>query len=428
MTGSTIDRDCEDTLRRERPQAKFGTEVWLQCCISEERNYSQKSHSYFTNWDLHWKNIKDQTSGMNDENQHQNMVASVSIYSGSERAICYELLRMMGAKCTKKLSRKNTHLICQKPEGPKFVKAQEWKLIVCDLDWLTQCVLVADRKRGQSRLPLQQSQDEIPRVETPEEQSENVDPSSATPRLTTPISLLVSSTHDEPPAPSLQFSSLSTSLSNNLLLSDEQKHQLPQSSNDRVKEEAYSFRKPFDELSKAPQLRKRKGSQENIQNVEEDKIKDETTVLYTNPECVLTGSTPTPLLLETDEDKENLQLSESFENMHTCESDLPSSKPASPNHDSGPEKSSIMISSDSQKINGANFVQVKDIPGDLTQFEHLVSQLDAELTTSPSLDLSAVPHQQMSSSFNQHQKDMSTSSSIIYSLSSTASTANVRRN
>lgn len=67
------------------------------------------------------------------------MVTSVSIYSGAERAICQELLELFGSSFTKKLTRRNTHLICRGSDGPKYKKAIEWGLTIATIEWLFEC-------------------------------------------------------------------------------------------------------------------------------------------------------------------------------------------------------------------------------------------------------------------------------------------------
>ena len=58
------------------------------------------------------------------------MRISISVYEGPERSAIVQLLRIMGARYTSKLKRKNTHLICRAAEGHKFGRAQGWGITV----------------------------------------------------------------------------------------------------------------------------------------------------------------------------------------------------------------------------------------------------------------------------------------------------------
>ena len=48
--------------------------------------------------------------------QPEAMKVSISVYEGPERSAIVQLLRIMGARYTSKLNRKNTHLICREAE------------------------------------------------------------------------------------------------------------------------------------------------------------------------------------------------------------------------------------------------------------------------------------------------------------------------
>lgn len=67
------------------------------------------------------------------------MITSVSAYCGAERAMCCELLGLLGSCFTKKLTRKNTHLVCKGSDGPKYRKALEWGLRIVTIEWLLDC-------------------------------------------------------------------------------------------------------------------------------------------------------------------------------------------------------------------------------------------------------------------------------------------------
>lgn len=65
-----------------------------------------------------------------------------------ERLHINRLVNTLGACSTDNFSRKNTHLICCKKEGPKYDSAQKWGIPVVTAEWLYKC---AEKKL---RLPL----------------------------------------------------------------------------------------------------------------------------------------------------------------------------------------------------------------------------------------------------------------------------------
>ncbi|KAJ1975271.1 protein kinase activating protein dpb11 [Dimargaris verticillata] len=68
--------------------------------------------------------------------QCQTLVIGISGYEGLEREHLLRLIECLGAQCTEKFSRKNTHLLCPHPSGPKFAKAQQWGRSVVDAAWI----------------------------------------------------------------------------------------------------------------------------------------------------------------------------------------------------------------------------------------------------------------------------------------------------
>ncbi|KAJ1969226.1 protein kinase activating protein dpb11, partial [Dimargaris xerosporica] len=68
--------------------------------------------------------------------QCQSLVIGISGYEGLEREHLLRLMKCLGAQCTEKFSRKNTHLLCPRPSGPKFAKAQQWGRSVVDAAWI----------------------------------------------------------------------------------------------------------------------------------------------------------------------------------------------------------------------------------------------------------------------------------------------------
>ncbi|KAJ1965651.1 protein kinase activating protein dpb11, partial [Dispira parvispora] len=67
--------------------------------------------------------------------QCRGLVIGISGFEGLPREHLIKFIRALGAECTEKFSRKNTHLVCKAPQGPKYDKAMQWGIPVMDEKW-----------------------------------------------------------------------------------------------------------------------------------------------------------------------------------------------------------------------------------------------------------------------------------------------------
>ncbi|KAI5638569.1 twin BRCT domain-containing protein [Phthorimaea operculella] len=118
------------------------------------------------------------------------VVASLSTYSGVERAFLDELAKLLGATTQLRFCRRNTanalastHLICPTPSGDKYTGALKWGLPAVNAAWLTDCAkegrrvsekeyLVGDTKAPPSPEPVQKVQSENDTTEQPPSKSD----------------------------------------------------------------------------------------------------------------------------------------------------------------------------------------------------------------------------------------------------------------
>ncbi|CAK4162570.1 unnamed protein product [Aphanomyces euteiches] len=127
------------SLCQAMPHAKLATELWLQCCLQDGIIYPRRKHKLFRcSADAHASSFPPLPLPCFDS-----MVACISMFVDVERAVLSCLLRLAGATLTLKLSKRNTHLVCRLPEGPKFEKAVEWKLAIVNAKWLITSVSAA---------------------------------------------------------------------------------------------------------------------------------------------------------------------------------------------------------------------------------------------------------------------------------------------
>ncbi|PIK57828.1 putative PAX-interacting protein 1 [Apostichopus japonicus] len=68
-------------------------------------------------------------------------VIAVTGFEGTERNDVKTMIEMIGATYTGYLSRGNTLLICRRPEGFKYEKAQEWRMPTVNVRWLSDIIL-----------------------------------------------------------------------------------------------------------------------------------------------------------------------------------------------------------------------------------------------------------------------------------------------
>ncbi|XP_022094041.1 PAX-interacting protein 1-like isoform X2 [Acanthaster planci] len=71
----------------------------------------------------------------------KDQVISMSGFEGGERNDVKTLIELLGAKYTGYFTRGNTLLVCNRMEGAKYEKAQEWRIPVINVQWLNDLVL-----------------------------------------------------------------------------------------------------------------------------------------------------------------------------------------------------------------------------------------------------------------------------------------------
>lgn len=76
----------------------------------------------------------------------KDLIIAITGFVGEERKQIILQIKNCGAKYTDKFSRTNTHLICDKPQGEKYVRACEWNSAhIVTVNWLIDCIKKGDR-------------------------------------------------------------------------------------------------------------------------------------------------------------------------------------------------------------------------------------------------------------------------------------------
>ncbi|CAG9782681.1 unnamed protein product [Diatraea saccharalis] len=115
--------------------AEAVTVFWLKDCLSQQELV-----------DIQYYHRPVKVAQWNDTPPLKGVVASLSTYSGIERAFLDELAKLLGATTQLRFCRRNTanalastHLICPTPTGDKYLGAVKWGLPAVKATWLLQC-------------------------------------------------------------------------------------------------------------------------------------------------------------------------------------------------------------------------------------------------------------------------------------------------
>ncbi|CAB3256134.1 unnamed protein product, partial [Arctia plantaginis] len=162
-----LDFDVRDLLT---PTADAVTVFWLKDCLSQQelvpiQYYHRPVHVSWTTGPL------------------AGVVASLSTYSGVERAFLDELAKLLGATTQLRFCRRNTanalastHLICPTATGDKYLGALKWGLPAVSADWLLDCARDGTRLSELNYLVGDTKAPERPIQEEEEEMQEEADP------------------------------------------------------------------------------------------------------------------------------------------------------------------------------------------------------------------------------------------------------------
>ncbi|XP_026323317.1 DNA topoisomerase 2-binding protein 1 [Hyposmocoma kahamanoa] len=178
-----LDFDPGDLLTRT---AEPVTVFWVKDCLSQQE---------LLPIDYYHRPVKLSQWGQGPGPLH-GVVASLSTYSGVERAFLDELAKLLGATTQLRFCRRNTanalastHLICPSPVGDKYIGALKWGLPAVTAAWLLACAeegrrvseknfLVGETKAPPSPEPA--ACEDAPPV-PPEPEKENIDENAMRP-------------------------------------------------------------------------------------------------------------------------------------------------------------------------------------------------------------------------------------------------------
>lgn len=149
------EEDAEADKTQERPQKRarhekkprqrmlqFVSDLWVNCSLAAKLKLSFASHDLF---DVSSNQPRALFSSPVPLPGFNEVIASTSVYREIELLVVIELLRLAGARVTRKLSSQNTHLICRTAFSMKLAKAAKWGLHVVSARWVVDSLLQGRR-------------------------------------------------------------------------------------------------------------------------------------------------------------------------------------------------------------------------------------------------------------------------------------------
>ena len=100
----------------------------------------------------------DMSTKKNDKERCKKLLVSVTGYQGANRYTIRSMVNEIGADWSDNLSRRNTHLVCEKAEGQKYTKALEWGIHVVSIEWLRRIVKYGYEEGSEDKLSLNNTQ------------------------------------------------------------------------------------------------------------------------------------------------------------------------------------------------------------------------------------------------------------------------------
>lgn len=125
--------------RRRKGALTFVSDLWLNCSLAKGEKLPYQSHELFAATLHQPRSLFPVALPLRC---FRGVRASVSVYYDVDRLVVEELLRVAGARVTDNLKKdRNTHLICQKPIGRKFIMAEQWGLTIVTARWVVESII-----------------------------------------------------------------------------------------------------------------------------------------------------------------------------------------------------------------------------------------------------------------------------------------------
>ncbi|KAG2767877.1 hypothetical protein JG687_00008129 [Phytophthora cactorum] len=134
-------RARQDKKPRQR-MLQFVSDLWVNCSLAARMKLSFSSHELFGVSAYRPRALFTSPVPLPG---FQDVIASTSVYRDVEQLVVMELLRLAGARVTRKLSAQNTHLICKTAFSMKLAKARKWGLYVVKARWVVDSLLQGKR-------------------------------------------------------------------------------------------------------------------------------------------------------------------------------------------------------------------------------------------------------------------------------------------
>ncbi|GMF13029.1 unnamed protein product [Phytophthora lilii] len=135
-------KDSGINRKRRQRMLLFVSDLWVNCSLAARTKLSFASHELLAVSENQPRAIFTSAVPLPG---FQDVVASSSVYRDIELLVVTELLRIAGAHVPKNFTAHNTHLVCLKPLGMKYIKASKYGLHIVKARWVVDSLLSGKR-------------------------------------------------------------------------------------------------------------------------------------------------------------------------------------------------------------------------------------------------------------------------------------------
>ena len=156
-------KTAEDTARKMLATAKKNREDIEAQAKSSNKEVSD-AQKFLAEVEARWEviaiDIDDDMSKKNDKERCKKFLVAVTGFHDDDanRYRVKSMANEIGVDWSDDLSRRNTHLVCEKAEGQKYNKALEWGIHVVSIEWLHHIVKYGYEEGSEDKFSLNNTQ------------------------------------------------------------------------------------------------------------------------------------------------------------------------------------------------------------------------------------------------------------------------------
>lgn len=164
-------KTAEDTARKMLATAKKNREDIEAQAKSSNKEVSD-AKKFLAEVEKRWEVIDvdddNETESQNvNEGSNKKLLVSVTGYQGANRYNIWSMVnKLEDTDWSDNLSRRNTHLICEKAEGQKYTKALEWGIHVVSIEWLHHIIMFGYKEGSEDRFSFNNTKQQTDKKES----------------------------------------------------------------------------------------------------------------------------------------------------------------------------------------------------------------------------------------------------------------------